>query len=178
MTRFLEFARRPRASRLRAAASKSGKQDTRLAAQVTAVSVVTAESCPLNQGWPRSERWRARYQPTHATTWLRKTSKRASPGAQPASPEGPESGSVEDSGWNLATESDGCQWLRSGDTLPGVDKGDLCDRSQVRNAGMISLAKSRICFSNKSGVSSLNRRTSRKDRARCSRPLCRKSSIV
>ena len=52
-------------------------------------------------------------------------------------------------------------------TLPGLDKGDLCDRSQVRNAGMISLAKSRICFSNKSGVSSLNRRTSRKDRARC-----------
>src|SRR6266849_2238040 len=36
MTRFLEFARRPRASRLRAAASKSGKQDTRLAAQVSA----------------------------------------------------------------------------------------------------------------------------------------------
>ena len=40
---------------------------------------------------------------------------------------------------------------RSGDILPGLDKGDLCDRSQVRNAGMISLAKSRICFSNKSG---------------------------
>src|SRR3989442_13604713 len=56
---------------------------------------------------------------------------------------------------DLATESDGCQRLRSGATLPGLDEGDLCDRSQLRNAGMISLAKSRICFSNKSGVSSL-----------------------
>src|SRR4030095_11258648 len=69
MTRFLEFPSRPRARRLRAA-SKSGEQDTRLAAQVTAVSVVTAgrrlpgRSCRLNQGWPRSEQWRARYQPT------------------------------------------------------------------------------------------------------------------
>jgi GAF domain-containing protein len=50
--------------------------------------------------------------------------------------------------------------------------------AQLRNAGMISRAKSRICFSSESGVSSLNRRTSRKDRARCSSPLSRKSSRV
>src|SRR5438445_233560 len=50
--------------------------------------------------------------------------------------------------------------------------------AQARNAGMISLAKSRICCSNRSGFSSLKRRTSRKDRARCSSPLFRKPSIV
>src|SRR5262249_22090560 len=50
--------------------------------------------------------------------------------------------------------------------------------TQARNSGMISLAKSRICCSNSAGVSSLNRRTSRKDSARCSSPLVRKPSIV
>src|SRR5262249_43279996 len=83
-----EFASRPRASWLRAAASKSGKQDTRLAAQVTAVSVVTAGNetarpslaCLTKAGRDQSD-GELDISPPHATTWLRKTSKRASPGA-------------------------------------------------------------------------------------------------
>jgi len=176
MTRFLEFPSRPRARRLRAA-SKSGEQDTRLAAQVTAVSVVTAgtrppgRSCPLNQGWPRSEQWRARYQPTPrhdvATENIEARQSRGTACLPRRAGE-----------WiSRRLRLEGSHGERRVSTAsvgrhaPGLDKGDLCDRSQVRNAGMISLAKSRICFSNKSGVSSLNRRTSRKDRARCSRPL-------